>query len=338
MISLTRSELKQRIRGKRWWIVLVLWTAVLLLVVALVRETALTQASFERQFTGNDFIQIGPAMFGTLVLFVLGLMALIVPALSSSSINGERERGTLALLQSTLYRSHEIALAKFLSAFLTALAFIAASIPLALWSMSEGGVPVVRAAVVYVVLAASAALFVAVGLAASAMIRRPGLATLTAYLSVFVLTAGMPILFGVSLLSAPTESIERNFAEGETYTETRTVIGWRWMLLAPDPFVVLADTAPRQTSRFVSDPLEVLRQAVRSSRTQDAPPGSETGSQFPESAPLFSDHGFEPPPEPPPLWPTGLLIDLVLVSLCAYEVLRKLQVPARTLATGERVA
>jgi len=344
MNALIASELKQRLRGKRWWILLLIWMAILLLVTALIRAGAKHQAEFEQQF-GGDFVEIGPTMFGTLALFVLGLMALVVPALSSTAINSERERGTLALLQSTLYRPREIALAKFTSSFLTALVYLAASVPLALWSASEGGVGFARAVIVYVILAGSAGLFVALGLAASSLIRRTALSTLAAYVAVFTLTAGMPILFGLSLLGAPQETIERTYPGG-SFTETRTVIGWRWVLLAPDPFVVLADAAPRQRSRFVSDPLDVLRQGVRSSRRESDPvvmvekgtvitePGTE-GEGVPLEAvrdPLAQRD------EPPPLWPTGLAIQAGLIGLCAYEVLRKLKVPARRLAPGERVA
>lgn len=339
MNALIRSELKQRLRGRRWWILLLIWMAVLLLVTALVREAALTQAEFERSFGGGtDFVEIGPTMFGTLVLFVLGLMALVVPALSSTSINSERERGTLALLQSTLYRPHEIALAKFTSSFVTALVYLAASVPLALWSMSEGGVGWWRALVVYLVLVASAGLFVAIGLAASSLIRRPSLSTLGAYVAVFVLTAGMPILFGLSMLSAPQEEIQRTFPGG-SFTETRTLIGWRWLLLAPDPFVVMADAAPRQRSSFVSDPLQVLRQGVRSAREQPEPLPPDATVTIPEGD-LVGGEGdpLRDRPEPPPLWPAGLAIDAGLIALCGYEVLRKLKVPARRLAPGERVA
>lgn len=340
MNALVGSELKQRLRGKRWWILLLIWMGVLLLVTALVRAAALHQAELERQFGGPSFIEVGPTMFGTLVLFVLGLMALVVPALSSTSINSERERGTLALLQSTLYRPREIALAKFTSSFSTALVYLAASVPLALWSASEGGVGMWRAVVVYLVLAASAGLFVAIGLAASSLIRRPSLSTLAAYVGVFVLTAGMPILFGLSLLSAPTERIERTFPEG-SFTETRSVIGWRWILLAPDPFVVMADAAPRQRGRFVSDPLQILREGVRSAREQPEPFPPEGTVTYPEGDLVDGFAEGDPlrvPDEPPPLWPAGLAIDAGLIALCGYEVLRKLKVPARRLAPGERIA
>ena len=319
--ALISSELKQRIRGKRWWILLTVWTLLLFGLLALVRLGAIRTA----RFAGDAFIQVGPTMFGSLALFVLGLSCLIVPSLTATAINGERDRGTLAVLQATLYRPKDLLMAKFGAAFLTAAAFVLVTIPLAIWSASEGGVSLVRAGVVYIVLLTMCALFIAIGLAASALVRRPGLSALAAYAGVFLLTAGLPILFGLSMLGAQ-ETITRTTDRGEVITYTQNRIGWRWVLLAPDPFVILADAAPRQQSRFVSDPLAVIRDAARSSR--QPPPSIEDSA-------VFED---EPRQEPPPLWPVGLVADLGVIALCCLLVLRKLHVPARRLAPGERVA
>lgn len=321
--ALIASELKQRMRGKRWWVLLGLWFLLLLGLVALVRVGANQAADF-----AGEFVQVGPIMFGSLALFVLGLSCLIVPSLTATAINGERDRGTLAVLQSTLYRPRDLLLAKFAAAFITASVFVLVTIPLALWSASEGGIGWARATVVYIVLLVMCALFLALGLAASSLVRRPGLSALAAYGAVFLLTAGLPILFGISMLSAQ-ETVTREVRDQTiTYTESR--VGWRWLLLAPDPFVILADAAPRQQSRFVSDPLAAIRDAARSSR------------QEPEMSRLIEDEFLyedgELPPEPPPLWPVGLAVNLAVIGLCCYEVLRKLHVPARHLAPGERVA
>lgn len=320
--ALIVSELKQRMRGKRWWILLGVWILLLLGLVALVRAGATRAAEFS-----GEFVQVGPTMFGSLALFVLGLSCLVVPSLTATAVNGERDRGTLAVLQATLYRPKDVLLAKFSAAFVTAAVFVLATIPLAIWSASEGGVSAVRAVVVYVVLLAMCALFIAIGLAASSLVRRPGLSALAAYAGVFLLTAGLPILFGLSMLSATPEPVTQRIG-GQVITYTEPRIGWRWLLLAPDPFVILADAAPRQRSRFVSDPLAVIREGARASRQQSRSPVFRDGVGFAE----------ETPPEPPPLWPVGLAIDVGVIALCCYEVLRKLHVPARHLAPGERVA
>ena len=324
------AELKQRLRGRRWWWLLLAWVVVLFLISLLVWTGAERQAEFEAQFTGDPFIEVGPVMFGTLALFILGLMSLVLPSLTATGINAERDRGTLAILQTTLLQPWEITLAKFLSGFLTALAFLAVTAPLTIWSMAEGGVPVVRVLVVYLVLAVAAAVYLVIGLAMSALIRRPGLSALASYVAVFALTAGLPIAFALSLLSAR-ETVETRFpGTNQTFTTTRTVIGWRWILLAPDPFVVLADAAPRQRGEFINDPLTALRSGVRASREQADRP-LEEGVDAPLEETVVRG-------EPPPVWPTGLAIQLGLFAVAGYAVIRRLQVPARRLAAGERIA
>lgn len=335
MTALVVAELRQRIRGKRWWILLALWVLALYGLVALTRAGAVNEASF------SPDIRIGAVMFGSLVLFVLGLACLIVPSLTSTSINTERDRGTLAVLQSTLLRPRDIVVAKFLAGLAIAIGFIVATLPLALWSFSEGGVEAGRAVIVYLILVLMAALLLLVGLAASAIVRRPALSAVAAYGLVFLLTIGTPILFALSLLGAPEVGFERQ-------------VGWRWVILAPNPFVVLADAAPRSEVASFTDPLEGIRDAVRESRRPPTrfrggalPFDPDTGEPLPpDQMPIpqeefFGDEPFfvdEPVGEPPALWPAGAAIDAALGLVAAYLARERLRVPARRLAPGERVA
>jgi ABC-type transport system involved in multi-copper enzyme maturation permease subunit len=330
MTALVLSELRQRIRGKRWWILLLLWTFILGGLTWLVRNGARNETIFDPN------LQVGPVMFGTLALFVLGLACLVVPALSSTAINGERDRGTLAVLQSTLLRPRDIILAKFLAGMVMATGFLAATIPLALWSFTEGGMEAGRALVVYLILLLINALLVMLGLVASALVRRPALSAAAAYGMVFMLTIGTLILYGLSLASAPQTDSEFAFERQ---------IGWRWAILAPNPFVILADAAPRSQGQRFSDPLEGIRGAVRDSRRPPRRFDPETGALLdPETGePLGGGDGaflFDPEPsdEPPPLWPTGMAIDGFFALLAAYLARERLRIPARRLPSGERVA
>ncbi|MDQ3941109.1 MAG: ABC transporter permease, partial [Actinomycetota bacterium] len=246
------------------------------------------------------------------------LACVILPSLTATSINGERDRGTLAVLQATLLRPWEIVAAKLIAAMITAAAFIATTIPIALWSMSEGGVGVGRTVAVYATLLAVSLVLVASALAASGIARRPALSAVLSYGLVFFLTIGTLILFGVSMATAPQDP--------ETFEIDP---GARWLILAPNPFVVLADAAPRSEGRRIDDPLSGMREAIRLARDPQ-----------PFVAPSGGLNGPEPavPPEPAPVWPTGLAIELVLASVAFYLATERLRVPARRLAAGERIA
>jgi ABC-2 type transport system permease protein len=323
MISaLVRSELRQRLRGKRWWLLLIIWTLVLFGLTWLSREGAKQTQEFV-----FSTAPIGPIMFGALALFVLGLSCLVVPALTSTSINSERTNGTLAVLQSTMLRGRDIVLAKFLAALISASAFLAATVPLALWSASEGGVSLGRAVVVYGLLFLSVVLLICIGLACSAIFRKPSVSSVAAYAVVGLLTIGSPIIYGLSLLSAEEVGFQRQ-------------VGSRWLLLAPNPFVVLADAAPSNEDENFQDPLEGIRDAVRESRRAPYPIDPETGIPLDQNGDLVGNGDFLRPWEdvPPPLWPAGMAIDVAIAGLAAALATRKLKIPAQKLAIGERVA
>lgn len=322
MTALIRSELQQRIRGKRWWILLTIWFFVLLGLVALIRGG--TKRALD--FSPDPNLQLGAIMFGSLALLVLGLACVILPSLTATSINGERDRGTLAVLQATLLRPWQIVAAKLIAAMVTTAAFILVTLPIALWCMAEGGVGLGRAAAVYLALFAVSIVLIAAALAASALVRRPALSAVLSYGFVFALTIGTLILFGVSMTTV--EPDPRTFVSDP---------GPRWVILSPNPFVVLADASPRAEGRRIDDPLSGIREGVRSIRDPEPPFGQDVvmceGGQpceVPEPPPA--------PPEPAPVWPTGLAIELLIAGFAFYVATVRLKVPARRLPPGERIA
>jgi ABC-type transport system involved in multi-copper enzyme maturation permease subunit len=312
MRALIQNDLRQRVRARRWWILLGLWTLVQFLILIPVREAGESAQVF--QFGPEASFGLGPLMFGTLALLVLGLTCLVIPSLTATAINGERERGTLAVLQTTLYTPVDIALAKFASAWITATAFLVATLPLALWCYLEGGLSLWRTAAVYLVLFVMTGVLLAIGLACSALFRKPTLSAVIAYLAVGTLTFGTLIAFGLASATA---------SYGPYGSQD---IGARWVLLAPNPFVVLADAAPR-SERNLDDPLGAIQESVRYMR--DPEPVYFDGSGRPQ----------QPEPKVPgPVWPTGLAINLVIASGAFAITVQKLKVPVRKLAPGHRVA
>lgn len=316
MTALIRSELQQRIRGKRWWILLTIWFFVLLGLVALIRGG--TKRALD--FSPDPSLQLGAIMFGSLALLVLGLACVILPSLTATSINGERDRGTLAVLQATLLRPWQIVAAKLIAAIVTTAAFILVTIPIALWCVSEGGVGFGRAAAVYLALGAVSIVLIASALAASAIVRRPALSAVLSYGFVFFLTIGTLILFAVSMTTVEPDPV--------TF---ETDPGARWVILSPNPFVVLADAAPRSGGRRIDDPLSGMRESIRQVRDPQA--------RF--NTPVCRGRRCRVPPPPPesdPVWPTGLAIELAMAGFAFYVATVRLKVPARRLPPGERIA
>ena len=322
MKALIMSELRQRTRGKRWWIVLGILFSIVLGLVTLIRSAMLRSLEFNPDPTVN----IGSIMFGSLALLVLALICLMAPSLTATSINGERDRGTLAILQATTLRAWQIVLAKFVAALATAAMFLAVTVPIALWAIAEGGVGAGKALAVYLTLFGVSFVLLAGGLLASGLARRPAISALLSYGFVGFLTIGTLILFGISTTTA----------EYDPETGT-TDNGVRWLILSPNPFVVLADAAPESGGEDLDDPLNSMRDAIRNVRE---PRTFIYGGQV-----LCDPSGeCESPPMPPEpeeaaaVWPYGLGIQLAFAVFALYVATERLRVPAKRLPRGERIA
>ena len=347
--TVARQEFRLRIRAGRWKWLLAAFFVVLVVFTVLLR-TALAGV------TEQDVPFKGTVLFGGLMLFVLGLALLVVPALAAQSVNGDRERGTLATLQVTRLTAGEIALGKFVAAWGTALVFLALTFPLVAYAMTQDGVPFGRVVVVMLVLALLLGTVCAVSLFLSAVLSRTTTSGVLAYLAVFGLTVGTLIAFGL-VTATTTETYTETFRNDctgappgsgcvdgvQTYESSRVRTDRTWWLLAPNPFVVLADAAPQlpdeepqpdELTPTVSardlDPLGAIGRTVRDLRA--VPDDSNVGG----GGPLVDEAPVEP--RRAAVWPTGLAVDVLLGVAALVLTVRRLRTPTRTLPRGQRVA
>jgi ABC-2 type transport system permease protein len=347
VLTVARLEFKLRIRAGRWRWLVGAWFVVLTVVTWLVRTAAsqpnIVGDSVERQRT------LGAVMFGVVVLVVLALALLVAPVLAAQSVNGDRERGTLATLQVTRLRAGEIAVGKLLASWGTALVFLAVTLPLALWCYSEGGLSAARIAGVYLVTALLLGVVCAISLGLSALLARSTTSGVLAYLTVFALAAGTAITFGLVTASTqqPVTGSSRICDEpGTTCSDTsyETTIARpdrTWWLLAPNPFVVLADSAPAGPVRRerlpngqvveVPEDVDILGSLSRELHKIRATP-QRVQDQY-GTAYVVPDGVIGGP-----VWPLGLGIDLALAAGALWLTTVRLRTPTRRLARGQRVA
>lgn len=332
--TVARQEFRLRIRAGRWRWLLGAFFGVLLGFTVLLRG-ALSQV------TDADLPYKGTVLYGGLVLFVLGLALLVVPALAAQSVNGDRERGTLATLQVTRLSAGDIALGKFAAAWGTSLVFLALTLPLVLYAMTQSGVPLSRVVVVTLVLAVLLGTVCALSLCLSSLLARTTTSGVLAYVAVFALTVGTLVAFGLvtalttqtyradSCAGAPRSS---GCTDGE-YEATRARTDRTWWLLAPNPFVVLADAAPRLPREDRAgavglrardlDPLGAIGGAVRDLRREPQDDGV-----------LYLDEE----PDQGAVWPAGLAFHVALAAGALWLTTRRLRTPTRSLPRGQRVA
>jgi ABC-2 type transport system permease protein len=337
ILTVAEQEFTIRIRAGRWRWLLGAWFAVLTVVTVLIRLAVETVDAGRAQ-------DKGVVVYGGLTLLVLGLALLVVPTLSAQSVNGDRERGTLATLQVTRLTAGDIAVGKFLAAWGTSLVFLALMLPPVLYAMTQGGVPLGRVVAVTFVVALILGSVIAVALCLSSLLNRTTTSGVLAYLVVFALTVGTTVTFALAL-ALSTESYTQRVpgfcpdtvgaCPDQTFEGQRTRPDRVWWLLAPNPFVILADAAPKLPPETAAEKLrrEALDlRGVHVSNLRDSDPLSGLGDAVRDA------HKRPGAVNGSPVWPWGLGFDVLLGAGALWLTARRLQTPTRTLPMGQRVA
>lgn len=273
--TVVELEIKQRIRSRRWIWALVGWFALIAGISWLIMSAT------GQLGVGADptFFAAGPLAFGIITYFVLGMGLVIAPAFTATSINGDRNAGTLATLQATRLSALELATGKLVAAWLAAAVFLVVALPFIAWSMVLGNISVWQVVVTFVVMFAEVAVICAIGLGCSALISRSSGSTLLTYLGVVLLTTITLIVVGLlSLLVVNTETVRvwglspadnaayqteldkyyQDHPDGDGtepappvnkcswFEEKQQVTHLEriWWILAANPFVIVADAAP----------------------------------------------------------------------------------------------
>ena len=340
-------ELRQRVRSTRWRVMLIVWGVVLVLLCG--GLTALAGMS------GGRHEEIVPILYDLTLGFVLGIGLIVAPTLSATSINGDRADATLALLQATALRSHEIVVGKLLAAWLAALAFLAVAAPFLLAFTMTGGASWTALVGHLLILAVSLGAVCAVGLGLSAATARPSASAVLTYLVVTALVIGTPIM--MTLSTTAVHGKQRSIVYSTDYDEstnnkqvcekdpdiyTSDIVHWEriWWMLVPNPFVALGDVSARAPvtdldPRTSYSPLRELGLSVDTMRT---PQPAEVVSYYcgNNSHSTWDDDVRRP--EHLVFWPATLLVLGLLGAWSLVSASRRLRTPVRALARGTRVA
>lgn len=350
--TVARLELMQRVRSSKWKMTLLLWFigvgAVCVLIATAVQATETYSAT-----------PVGPYIFGANVYFILFMGLLITPTLSSTAINGDREKGTLAILQASLLTPLEITLGKLAASWVASMAFLIVSLPFILWAFAAGGVTIGAVVSSIVMMAFLLLVVCAVSLYLSARSNKPAGSTVTAYGFVAFICLISLLIWGL-LLSTVTGSRTVTGYEGAEFDSvtghptacvayTReintTAESKLWPLLALNPFVLVADiTTPNLTeldSRSDDDSfMRGIASSVRSTRI-------DSNNYYNDGA-CTSDGKLRSVKEQEdfyaitqvgnPVWPYGVAFHLIVGALAVWRTSRRLTTPYATLPKGTRIA
>ena len=183
------KELRGRMRGKRAFVILTVYLALMALFAWMVLGILESAAQMS---TAGGFVssQIGQQLFIALLLLETLLVPFLAPALTASAISLEREKQTLDMLTVTPISSLGLVLGKLFSALVYVFLLVIASIPLTALVFVFGGVGPEDLLRGYLVLIVTAIGFGSIGLFFSALIQRTQAATVVTYFVVFAVTMG----------------------------------------------------------------------------------------------------------------------------------------------------
>ena len=215
------KELRSRMRGRRAFVVLTVYLAILALITygvyVIVAPNVRDQPG--GGFGGGGFGQanasalIGQSIFTTLSIFQSILVCFIAPAFTAGQISMEREKQTLDLLISTPMRPGAIVIGKLAAALAFVVLMIVAAVPITAIVLMYGGASIDDVVRQQLVLLATALMLGTVGLFFSALLKRTQAATVLTYITMLVLTLGTTMIF---IFWTVVASQEQGFGGGPT--------------------------------------------------------------------------------------------------------------------------
>jgi ABC-type transport system involved in multi-copper enzyme maturation permease subunit len=230
------KELRGRMRGKRAFVLLTVYLALMALFAWMV--LGIVETAAEQSFAGGFVAsQIGQQLFVALLMLETLLVPFLAPALTASAISLEREKQTLDMLSVTPISSIGLVLGKLFSALTYVFLLIFASIPLTALVFVFGGVGPDDLARGYIVLIVTAIGFGSIGLFFSALVQRTQAATVLTYFVVFSLTMGALFVWVFLRVTEPFEQ-QRMDPSGQVVAAANRAPG---ELLFFNPFVSQAD-------------------------------------------------------------------------------------------------
>lgn len=226
-----RKELKLSVRSARLPIVMLVYNSVLAFISLLIFYTIIGNA----QWSGlMDFTSV--VLLYIVVIAIEGvLLAFIIPALTASTISGERERQTLDILLTTRMTPFRIVSGKLMSSVSMIILLVVSSIPVISIVFIFGGISLQEVLYIIFYLIFTAVFFGTIGIACSAVFKKTPSATVAAYGGVLGLCAGTILV----VLAFAFIGLSSGMAEKET-------IGLVSLILLLNPGMTVAAILIRQ--------------------------------------------------------------------------------------------
>lgn len=193
-----RREMQERMQTRRGAIAITFWLVLLSAAFLLVYQTNATLGDFGGPVV--DVGRIGREIFEWVLFVMLLLVLFLVPAFTSSTVAGERERQTLVPLQVTLLSPAQIVIGKIAAAVVFVVLLVVLTAPLLAASFLIGGVSIGDMVRGLLMVLLTAVVVGSLGVACSATAKRVQTATVLTYAIVLAMAVGTLIGLGALAL------------------------------------------------------------------------------------------------------------------------------------------
>jgi len=172
-----RKEMTVRARSSKTAVIVTVFNAILALVALIYMSYILGYARKTGEIQYSVFLTI----FRYITWIEFAMILLIMPALTSGSISGEREKKTLDLIMTTGMTPTDIILGKLLTALSSMFLFVISSAPIIALVFVYGGVTIRDLLLLFLCYFTAAFLMGSMGIWFSGMLRRTTAATASTY-------------------------------------------------------------------------------------------------------------------------------------------------------------
>lgn len=244
-----RREMDERAASTRAAVAMTVWLLLLSGLALLVYLAYSSETGFDP--VTDDSARIGKDLFEWTLFGMLGLVLFLVPAFTASAVAGERTRQTLVPVQMTTLSPLSIVLGKTLAAVAFTVLLVVAAAPILALAFLIGGVGLTDVAKGLGMVILTAVVLGAVGIMFSALFRKVQGAIVMTYGFVLAISIGTFILLGVVAIF---QSIsDDDFGPSPNPPKE---------LLAPNPFVALADATGGSDANVGNNALSGIRSLV----------------------------------------------------------------------------
>ena len=237
-----KREMAVRARSPRIPVLIMLFNGILAAAALLNMYSSIVQVRISNTIRYESFLQLY-AFVATLEFL---LLMFIMPALTSASISGERERHTLELMFTTRLRAADIVAGKLMSALSQLLVMAFSSFPVLLLTFVYGSMNLKDPALLMFCFVTVALFCGSLGIFASALMRRSTFSNVVTYGTLLAAVAGT-YLFNQFLLNVSQMEVNSMVLQaGEVRPAPSS--GWAAYLLLLNPAATFAELLESQVS------------------------------------------------------------------------------------------